>query len=394
MFPEGTFHLDEMKGLDCDCPACRNHTIESLKELPEQERTRALALHNLHVSKREIDRAKRALLEGNLWELVEQRCRAHPALLDALRALGKHKMFLERYEPLSREGAFFYTGPESLDRPSAYRYERRYFERYTKPRQQLGVVFPDAERPYSRVYAKEMREISQLADAHFLVISPFGPVPMELDEVYPIAQSVFPRTVDRDTEERTKELMERFSHGHEYGVSILFEGEETMSMIEAFGEGKGTFDLDLARVKAVSDYQFGKGASDLLMDGKVELVKSKNTHKIRNVLVDGEHVLSMRAPDGFFSLRPPGAKRLMKGFASPRLRVMVAEDSEAFNREGKNVFCHFVKDCDPGIVPMDEVMVVSESDALLAVGRALMTREEMLAFKKGLAVRVREGVKL
>ncbi|HUL39038.1 MAG TPA: tRNA guanosine(15) transglycosylase TgtA [Methanomassiliicoccales archaeon] len=394
MFPEGTFHLDEMKGLDCDCPACRNHTIESLKELPEQERTRALALHNLHVSKREIDRAKRALLEGNLWELVEQRCRAHPALLDALRALGKHKMFLERYEPLSREGAFFYTGPESLDRPSAYRYERRYFERYTKPRQQLGVVFPDAERPYSRVYAKEMREISQLADAHFLVISPFGPVPMELDEVYPIAQSVFPRTVDRDTEERTKELMERFSHGHEYGVSILFEGEETMSMIESFGEGKGTFDLDLARVKAVSDYQFGKGANDLLMDGKVELVKSKNTHKIRNVLVDGEHVLSMRAPDGFFSLRPPGAKRLMKGFASPRLRVMVAEDSEAFNREGKNVFCHFVKDCDPGIVPMDEVMVVSESDALLAVGRALMTREEMLAFKKGLAVRVREGVKL
>jgi 7-cyano-7-deazaguanine tRNA-ribosyltransferase len=393
MFPEGTFHLNEMKGLDCDCPACRQHTIESLQQLPEQERTRALALHNLHVSKREIDRAKRALLEGSLWELVEQRCRAHPALLDALRALARHKKFLERYEPLSREGAFFYTGPESLDRPSAFRYEKRYFERYSKPPQQLGVVFPDAERPYSRVYAKEMREISQRADAHFLVISPFGPVPMELDEAYPIAQSVFPRSRDRDTEERTRELMERFSHGHEYGISLLYEDEGTLEMIAALGGGRSTFDLDLARVKAVADYQFGKGAGALLLDGKVDLVKSKNTDKIRNVLVDGEHVLSMRAPDGFFSLRPPGARRLMKGFPSPKLRVIVDEDSEPFNREGKNVFCQFVKGCDPEVVPMDEVIVVNEKDDMLAVGRALMIREEMLAFRKGLAVRVREGVK-
>jgi 7-cyano-7-deazaguanine tRNA-ribosyltransferase len=393
MFPEGTFHLNEMKGLDCDCPACRQHTIESLQQLPEQERTRALALHNLHVSKREIDRAKRALLEGSLWELVEQRCRAHPALLDALRALARHKKFLERYEPLSREGAFFYTGPESLDRPSAFRYEKRYFERYSKPPQQLGVVFPDAERPYSRVYAKEMREISQRADAHFLVISPFGPVPMELDEAYPIAQSVFPRSRDRDTEERTRELMERFSHGHEYGISLLYEDEGTLEMIAALGGGRSTFDLDLARVKAVADYQFGKGAGALLLAGKVDLVKSKNTDKIRNVLVDGEHVLSMRAPDGFFSLRPPGARRLMKGFPSPKLRVIVDEDSEPFNREGKNVFCQFVKGCDPEVVPMDEVIVVNEKDDMLAVGRALMIREEMLAFRKGLAVRVREGVK-
>ena len=393
MFPEGTFHLKDMKGLDCDCPSCRQHTIESLQQLPEQERTRALALHNLHVSQREIDRAKRALLEGSLWELVEQRCRAHPALLDALRALARHKKFLERYEPLSREGAFFYTGPESLDRPSAFRYEKRYFERYSKPPQQLGVVFPDAERPYSRVYAKEMREISQRADAHFLVISPFGPVPMELDEAYPIAQSVFPRSRDRDTEERTRELMERFSHGHEYGVAMLYEDEGTLEMIAALGGGRNTFDLDLARVKAVADYQFGKGAGALLLDGKVDLVKSKNTDKIRNVLVDGEHVLSMRAPDGFFSLRPPGARRLMQGFPSPKLRVMVDEDSEPFNREGKNVFCQFVKDCDPEVVPMDEVIVVNEKDDMLAIGRALMIREEMLAFKKGLAVRVREGVK-
>ena len=53
--------------------------------------------------------------------------------------------------------------------------------------------------------------------------------------------------------------------------------------------------------------------------------------------MDGEHVLSMRANDGLFTLRPSGAVRLMKGFPSPRLRVVVNEDSVPFNREGKNV---------------------------------------------------------
>jgi len=102
----------------------------------------------------------------------------------------------------------------------------------------------------------------------------------------------------------------------------------------------------------------------------------------------------MRAPDGFFSLRPPGARRLMRGLAPPKLRVIVAEDSEPYIREGKNAFCQFVKDCDPDLVPMDEVIVVNQKDEMLAIGRALMSRDEMLSFKKGLAVRVREGIKL
>jgi archaeosine-15-forming tRNA-guanine transglycosylase len=42
---------------------------------------------------------------------------------------------------------------------------------------------------------------------------------------------------------------------------------------------------------------------------------------------------------------------------------------------------------------MDEVMVVDKNDELVAVGRAILTRDEMLAMKKGLAVKVREGVR-
>jgi 7-cyano-7-deazaguanine tRNA-ribosyltransferase len=102
----------------------------------------------------------------------------------------------------------------------------------------------------------------------------------------------------------------------------------------------------------------------------------------------------MRANDGFFSLRPPGAARLLNAFPSPRLRVTVKEDAVPFNREGKNVFCAFVEDCDPEIRPMDEVMVVDALDHLVALGRAMLTRDEMFAFRTGVAVKVREGMKI
>jgi 7-cyano-7-deazaguanine tRNA-ribosyltransferase len=51
-----------------------------------------------------------------------------------------------------------------------------------------------------------------------------------------------------------------------------------------------------------------------------------------------------------------------------------------------------VHECDEDIRPYDEVLVVDELDNLAAIGRAMLTKDEMLAFKKGLAVKVREGV--
>jgi 7-cyano-7-deazaguanine tRNA-ribosyltransferase len=223
-------------------------------------------------------------------------------------------------------------------------------------------------------------------------MSPFGPVPIELDEIYPIAQSLFPKLKDREMEEHIKDMMERFSHCQQYGMCLIYDDNDTVEMLSTLSGEKGGFDLDISKIRAVADYQFGKGAADALFDGELQIVKSKTTGKIRNVLVNGYHVVSMRASDGFFTLRPSGAEKLHKRFPSPRLRVIVNADSVEFNKEGKNVFGGFVLDCDPDLVPMDEVLVVNESDQLIAIGRALLVKDEMLSVKKGLVVKVREAV--
>jgi 7-cyano-7-deazaguanine tRNA-ribosyltransferase len=171
----------------------------------------------------------------------------------------------------------------------------------------------------------------------------------------------------------------------------MWDGDETLQFLEGIGK-TGAFDIDMGRVKSVADMQFGRDAADILIKGNVELIKSKKTGKIRNVISEDKHVLSMRASDGMFTLKQEGAKRLHAGFKPPGMRVVVEDDSVEFNREGKNVFAKFVVECDEEIRPMDEVLVVDKSDELVAFGRAMMNREEMLSFGIGVAVKVREGI--
>ncbi len=150
--------------------------------------------------------------------------------------------------------------------------------------------------------------------------------------------------------------------------------------------------MDIKRVSAVADMQFGKSASKVLFNGNIKIVKSKKTGKIRNIYCNEQHILSMRASDGLFTLKINGAQLLHNYFNHPKLRVTVENDAVSFIKEGKSVFAKFVQDCDPDILPLDECLIVDEKDNLLSVGRCLLNRSEMLSFNYGMAVKTRESI--
>ncbi len=392
MFPTGTKFLRDLHDLTCHCPVCSRTSVKDLVELPREERTKLIAEHNLNVCLGELRNVRNAIHENSIWELVEMRARAHPALLDALKALAKHKEHLERFEPATRRGAFFYCGPESYDRPAVLRYQERFFTRYRRPQTKVLVGFEEAEKTYAKTYAKEISQITQKVDASFIVSSFFGPVPIELDEFYPIAQSVIPHELDSCVKDRMNSTMERHAHSHGYPLAVMWEGDETLKFLEDMvPSAPRGFDLDMLKCRAVLDMQFGKGAGDMMDAGKVQLVKSERTGKIKNVLIDGKHVLSMRARDGRFTLKLDGGGLLMRLLPYPHMRVMVEDEPAEFAAKGNNVFAKFVRDCDLDIRPGDDVVVVNTRQELAAVGRALMNREEMLAFKRGIAVRVKDS---
>lgn len=383
LFPDGTRHVGELREIPCECPACSTAKLEDLRT---DERLRAE--HNLHVSFAELRRVRQAIAEGQLWELVERRCRSHPALLEALRELRHHNGFLETYEPLSRRGGFFFTGPETQHRPILHRYRQKLNERYRPPKRHL-VMFREGPRPYAARHRDLMARILAARDVHFVVKSVWGPVPIEFDEMHPIGQSVVPGELDAESLEALEVFAQFFLRGAGYEKGVLWSGDD--SLAELPETGPGSFDVQRARLRAVADFQFRRGAADVLLAGRIELVTSKTTGKVRNVIRDDKHVLSVRAEDGFFTLKAEGGRILHAAFAAPQLRVVVETETAEFNRQGKNVMAKFVVECDPGLRPFDECLVVDRADALAAVGRSLMNREEMLAFDRGVAVQVREG---
>ncbi|MDH7506936.1 MAG: tRNA guanosine(15) transglycosylase TgtA [Candidatus Thermoplasmatota archaeon] len=389
IFSWGTEKLEDLIELPCCCPVCSNYDISELKKLDKNERIKEIAKHNLYVSFTEIKRIKNAISQGNLWELVERRAAANPYLFESLKELRikENKEFLEQFEPISKEKAVFYTGMHTIHRPIFFRCHKRLFERYEKPFK-TTIVFPEASKTYYAFYRKEIEKIFKKNNClNLLVDSNLGPVPIELDEMYPFAQSVFPEEIDSETKEFVKKLFKSFIKNKKI---IYWKGDETLDKIKSSKEKNLNFDL--RKIHAVLDFQFGKGAAKALLNGRINIVKSEKTGKIRNVYCDNKHILSMRAEDGLFTLKINGARLLHKFFSPPKLRVVVEDDAVSFVKGGKSVFAKFVIDCDAELRPLDECLIVSKKDELIGVGRCLLNRLEMLSFNHGVAVKTREQI--
>ncbi|RLF36163.1 MAG: tRNA guanosine(15) transglycosylase TgtA [Thermoplasmata archaeon] len=390
IFPWGTEKLDDISDLPCSCPVCSRLSADELRKLDEKERVVEIAKHNLYVSFGEIKKIRNAISNGSLWELVERRATSNPYLFEALDELKKtrNKAWLEHSEPVSKNKALFYTGRHTINRPIVYRLHNRLLNWY-KPFLEDILVFPEAEgKPYSIYYFDEIRKLDDI-QVNLVVDSWLGPVPLELDEMYPFAQSVFPSMVDEETKKEVSKVFKKFVKGKNI---FYWRGDDTLKELQRKNglKTKKVLDRDFMRISAVSIMQFGKDASKALFNGEIKIVKSKKTGKIRNVYCNGKHILSMRANDGLFTLKIEGGKLLHKFFKYPKLRVVVDDEAVSFVKDGKSVFAKFVKDCDPRLRPLDECLIVDKNDSLLAVGRCLLNRDEMLSFDFGVAVKTRE----
>ena len=110
------------------------------------------------------------------------------------------------------------------------------------------------------------------------------------------------------------------------------------------------------------------------------------------MLVNGNHVVSMRASDGLFTLKLDGGKKIHAQSSRPRFRVTIDDDAVPFVKEGKSVFSKFVTSVDNGLRPYDECIVVSKKDEFLAIGQCLLSPVEMNTFQFGQAVKIREHI--
>lgn len=226
MTENGTWRLNELDYFPCCCPRCSAETPRSLEKKSPKEREVFLAEHNLYVCIAELKRIKQAIRDGRLWEHTEMRMHAHPALLSALKHLRGHANFLEKYSPTAKSSGFFYFDSVGLARPEITHYRNRLTERYTPPSDAkvLLLVPQTRNKPFHK--APEFKKIRQLfrslgkelsGQVHVCVFcAPFGLVPLELDEVYPLSQHESAHPFDFETIEyvadQTAEYIKRSNY--------------------------------------------------------------------------------------------------------------------------------------------------------------------------------------
>jgi 7-cyano-7-deazaguanine tRNA-ribosyltransferase len=236
MTESGTWRLGELEYFPCSCPKCAGATPKQVLELSAKEREVFLAEHNLYVCGAELKRVKQAIKDGRLWEHLEMRAHAHPALLQAVKRLGKYEGFIEKHAPSVKDSGLFFFSSVGLVRPEVVHYRRALAERYVKPKEaETLLLMPQSQtKPFhkSLEYRRIMRRLESewkegLSRVHVcFYCAPFGVVPVELDEVYPLSQHEVAVPLDKETKEYVACQVAEYINRTNYKTIILVDDSE------------------------------------------------------------------------------------------------------------------------------------------------------------------------
>jgi len=142
------------------------------------------------------------------------------------------------------------------------------------------------------------------------------------------------------------------------------------------------------------DALFGTGVSaTLLLEPNLQFEYSRKTGRIKNFSINKQLVATLRT-DGGLALTLFGAQYFVtnsKKFLENCIKPVT--DVISFVSEGRSLFCKHVEWCGSNIKVGSDTAVIDESHTVLAVGVALIDSTLMKMYQKGVAVKVRQGIK-
>ena len=432
LLEEGNVRLSELADLPCNCSICSSLSIEELRGKDAKERASLIAKHNTLVLDKEVKKVKERIIAGNLREYVELKVRASTFSTAVLRILDtEEEEYFERRTPVARNQRMEANTMESLKRIEVKRFAHRVLERYEPPKRKILLILPcSAKKPYSKSpsHAKFIEAIENYrGHIHELILtSPLGVVPRELEMVYPAAFYDIPVTGYWDAEERewvssclraylknnlrNYELIVAHLSGAykeicgsvatDLGIEVVFtcENNEEVTSKEALKRLKrriaelcverkrlSGFEMKANMIKAMADYQFGiSTGAELIARKEGERVKITGKFPSYKLLDSG--ILARIVPAyGLLALTVKGARRILDSISSYKVEI------DDFVPKGSILA--------PGVVNAGEQ--IRENDEIVffgvkafGVGRAKMSGWEMEESRKGVAIQVREVVRV
>ncbi|NJE02449.1 archaeosine synthase subunit alpha [Thermococcus sp. JdF3] len=376
--------------------------------------------NSLDFAKETILLVRKALEEGKLRYLVENffSTQYHAGILRI--ADLEHGDYLEKYTPIQKETVYFISDA-SIRRPEVRRWHERVAGRFVPPgNTELVLLLPcSAKKPYSfsrshTLYRRAVKEAlgSGVARVHELILtSPFGVVPREWEwlakydivvtghwseeEIKPAAELLaktlekYPKDVPiiAHLDEAYVEIAKLAGElsGREITFTRVENGTTSRESLKSLTEILREFEFEGTKedrtyryfegIRKVFDFYFGPGAGEAVLpdNGKVR------GSKMLRLFVDGQQTGTFK--DGVISVTPFGMQRIYDAVGSYWVNV-------DFELRG-DVFAVGVDDADPVIRPDDIVGIVRDGK-VTGVGKAVLSGDEMVRARKGVAVKVRK----
>ncbi|KXS42954.1 MAG: archaeosine tRNA-ribosyltransferase, partial [Methanolobus sp. T82-4] len=413
----GRFYLDSLTELPCRCEACAGTSATELMEMEKRERAKILEKHNLNALESELVLVREKIRAGMLREYVEGQCRTRPWLTALLRLADSEYEYLEEKSPLARSNEMLANSSESLSRVEIVRFAQRVQERYTPPEADVLVLLPcSAKKPYS-ISNSHWKFIKAIGDkrrfVHEMIItSPMGIVPRELELTYPAAHYDTAVTGYWDAEERewVAGCLEKYLRKNSYkvivahaegayrqicetvserlGIEMVFTASGSVTSPDSLkrlkeelskhteGRARNVEERKKDMMRCLADYQFGKGASGILVpEGTI----IKGPFPKYQIFEGKKQLVTLIPQYGTLAVTIEGAERMI---GSGRYVVEIDD----FVPRGSLLAPGVIK-ADPQIRPGDEVFVRGKK--AICVGRAAMSGTEMQESGRGVAVDLR-----
>jgi len=202
----------KVKYLPCSCVACKGELKNLYDKKYSQEKTDLLCLHNLISANNYMRKIKQYLQYEDYRAFVEKSSLDDINIISILKILDKEHFNRMRYEtPITQKNKkVICFGQSSYNRPDFEEFRRRTISNFEpEPWTNMVILLPcSAKKPYSsskshKKFYRSIRNFPEFPDfQEFIITSPLGAIPRQLEDIYPVNSYDISVTGNWDEEEK------------------------------------------------------------------------------------------------------------------------------------------------------------------------------------------------
>jgi archaeosine synthase len=437
--------MHKVKYLPCSCVACKGNLKNLVDVKYSTEKIDLICLHNLITAYNYMMKIKQYLRYEDYRVFVEKSSLDDTALISMLKILDREYFNLIRFETpiVQKIKKISCLGPSSYNRPDFREFRERTINSFEPEHwTTMIILFPcSAKKPYSlskshKLFYNTIKKFPEFSNfQEFILTSPLGAIPRQLENVYPVNSYDISVTGEWDDTEKeiTVEMLGKILVNYNEKIPIICHLEkEYLEIAEKVNsklshnfyftniDNKVTSKESLKSLASlvkchkddfkplkqlpkshylsntwirkfikILDYQFGVGAGMKVINNELKPIIIKPNSQIDLIELNSKEKLGIfSTPTGQIRLTMQGVKRLLDSPISIDSNIIVFDGQKI---QGNTLFRPGILEFSPDLIPNSCVAIINkEKNDLIGTGVLTVGSKFIENSKTGRVVKINE----